>query len=106
MMAPFLFSVDRNTFIDLSMAAERGDEGALQALRDLWGTGRAEDIECFLCTTRCEERPIAGLIFPDLHDPETLLGALLCPSCSTLPAHDRWSRCLKVLEAMDHLTVH
>jgi len=96
-----LFSVDRETFTRLAQAADRGDQNALQSLRDLWGYDRGE-IRCFLCSNIVSERPIlGGLIFPSLHDEQTLCGAVICAVCSSLPADERWAQTLARLEEED-----
>jgi len=102
-MKSLLFRVDRGTFIHLTSAAEAGSESALDALRELWGYGQADEIRCWLCST-VVGRPIIGLIFPDL-DPEILCGVALCGSCAALPNVEKFDRAFEALRASER-TLH
>jgi hypothetical protein len=100
-----LFSVSKDEFIGLSLAAERGDQEALESLRHLWGTEREGDsIACFLCSAPIWERPIIGIIFPSL-DPDVLVGAALCGSCVALPDAEKFHRACEALR-MSEQTIH
>ena len=105
-MGQFLFSTDRDEFIALSEAAERGDTGALQALRAMWGTGDPDDVLCFLCSA-VVGRPIVGMIFPTLHDPETLVGVAICSRCSILDNDTKFDKAMhRLREGEGDVTVH
>jgi hypothetical protein len=92
-----LLSLNRNWFVAVSRAAEKGDQAALDEIKSVWSKyENVEEIPCFVCDAPVTQWPPFMQVCPAYKSTTELIGCPLCSRCQSLPTQVRWAKVMRM----------